>query len=200
MDKILFFLEKYLAASLVLIMGATFRYNIRKPPPGQKVIYTFWHRNMIPLLYLHRKGGEVILISSSKDGELIAGPAEVLGFNTARGSSRRGGSKAVRQMIKLAADHSLAVTPDGPKGPRCQIKKGLLQLAYFTGLPILPIAVDIKQEKVFNSWDRFRVPAPFTRINVTYGDPIPVNSREDTESLPLVQQIMDKLTEENKFQ
>ncbi len=200
MNKILFFLEKHIVALFVLIIGCTFKYNILTPKPKGIVIYAFWHRNMIPLLFLRKFEKIVILISSSKDGELIAGPAKVLGFLTARGSSRRGGSKAVKEIIKLSSRFAIAVTPDGPKGPLEKIKEGLLHIAYFTHLPIIPTVVDIQKEIVFNSWDKFRLPKLFSKINVSYGEPIYIKTKEEIKSkLPLVQEVMDKLTLENKI-
>ncbi len=200
MNKIIFFIEKYIIALFVLILGCTLKYNLLTPQPKGVVIYAFWHRNMIPLLFLRKFEKIVILISSSKDGELIAGPAKVLGFLTARGSSRRGGNKAVKEIIKLSKQYSIGVTPDGPKGPTEKIKDGLLYIAYFTHLPIIPVAVDIQREKVFTSWDKFRLPIPFTKVNVSYGKPIYINSKQEIESkLPLVQEVIDKLALENKI-
>lgn len=200
MPKILFFLEKYLAAWFVLLLGKTLRYNLRNKAPEGKVIYAFWHRNMLPLLYLHRRQGIVILISSSKDGELIAAPAHVLGYNTARGSSRRGGSAAVKKMIKLNKDYCLAVTPDGPKGPAQNIKDGLLYISYFTKNPIIPVAVDIQKEKVFKSWDKFRLPFFFSRVNITYGKPLQISNKLEISSrLAEVQTAMEELEKENKI-
>ncbi|MCF7792750.1 MAG: DUF374 domain-containing protein [Candidatus Cloacimonetes bacterium] len=200
MSRILFFLEKYLAAWFVLILGKTLRFNLRNQPPKGNVIYAFWHRNMIPLLYLHRKQGNVILISSSKDGELIAGPAHVLGYNTARGSSRRGGSSAVKKMIKMSKKFSLAVTPDGPKGPNQKIKDGLLYISYFTRNPIVPVALDLQKEKVFNSWDKFRLPHLFSHVNITYGKPLQIMEKSEIDTrLAEVQDAMDKLEKENKI-
>jgi hypothetical protein len=164
------------------------------------VIFAFWHRNMLPLLYLHRKQGIVILISSSKDGELIAGPARVLGYNTARGSSRRGGSSAVKKMVKLSSKCSLAITPDGPKGPSRKIKDGLLYLSYLAGIPIVPVAVDIEKETVFDSWDKFRLPHFFSRVNITYGKPLQILSKmEISTKMAEIQAAMDALEKENNI-
>ncbi len=198
MSKFGLFLEKYLAAALVRIAGLTWRYNLRTSKPEEKVIYAFWHRNMLPLLYLHRNEGAVILISSSKDGEIIAGPAKLLGYQTARGSSSRKGSSATRELIKLGNKHDMAITPDGPKGPSEEIKDGVLFLSYFTKLPIVPVAVDINREKVFNSWDRFRFPYLFSKINVTYGDPISIGSKDEIgEKREQLQNRFKELTKEN---
>ena len=198
MNKIVFFIEKHIIAVFLLLLGFTFRYKLLTPHSKGIVIYAFWHRNIIPLMLLRKFEKIVILVSSSKDGELIAGPAKVLGYQPVRGSSRRGGTKAVKEMIKLSNRFSIGVTPDGPKGPKEKIKDGLLYIAYFTHLPIIPVAVDIQREKVFNSWDGFRLPIPFTKINVSYGKPIYIKSKDEVKSkLALVQEVMDKLTLEN---
>ena len=200
MNKILFFLEKFVVAIFVLILGSTFRFNIKSRYPEGNIIYAFWHRNMIPLLFLRKFEKVVILISTSKDGELIAGPAHVLGFLTARGSSRRDGSRAFKNLIKLTKEHSIAITPDGPKGPREKIKEGLLRLAYITKLPIVLAAVDIQREKIFNTWDKFRLPKPFTQVNVSYSEPIFIRSKEEIESkMEFVQKSLDELTLKNKI-
>ena len=200
MNKILFFLEKFVVAIFVLILGSTFRFNIKSRYPEGNIIYAFWHRNMIPLLFLRKFEKIVILISTSKDGELIAGPAHVLGFLTARGSSRRDGSRAFKNLIKLTKEHSIAITPDGPKGPREKIKEGLLRLAYITKLPIVLAAVDIQREKIFNTWDKFRLPKPFTQVNVSYSEPIFIRSKEEIESkMEFVQKSLDELTLKNKI-
>ena len=200
MMKFLFFIEKYLAAKFVLILGFTLRIKVLKKPPKEKVIYSFWHRNIIPLLFSRKFEKVVVLISSSKDGELVAGPCRVLGFKTARGSSTRDGIKAMKEMVKFSQKHSIAITPDGPKGPREEIKDGLLYLAYLTKLPIIPVAVDIQKELVFNSWDRFRLPVPFSRVNISYGESIFVNTKEEIKSkLIEVQKAMEELARENSL-
>lgn len=200
MNRFLFWLEKYLAAAFVTLLGITLRVRISGNIPPGNVIYAFWHRDMIPLLFFRQKEGIVILISSSKDGELIAGPARVLGFQTARGSSNRGGVKAFKEIIKLAKSNSIAITPDGPKGPMKIIKPGILHLAYLTKLPILPVAVSIKKEKIFSSWDKFRLPLPFSQVSIRYGKPFLIANKDEIEKKSvLLQQIMKDLEKENKI-
>jgi len=186
LDPIIFFLEKYFGAFLILLLGITYRYKFKSPKPRDRVIYAFWHRNLLPLVYLRKFENAAVLISSSRDGQFIAGPLEALGFKTVRGSSTRGGSQALREMIRISKEHSLAITPDGPKGPGEKIKPGLISAAFLTKLPIVLTVVDIDKEKIFNSWDRFRFPLPFSRINVTYSKPIHINNKDN---------IDDKITE-----
>jgi len=198
MNKFSLFLFKYLSAFLVKILGITWRYNLLTPKPKGNVIYAFWHRNMLPLLFLHRNKNSVILVSSSKDGELIAGPAKLFGYQTARGSSSKKGSSATRKLIKLAKENSIGITPDGPKGPPEKIKDGVTFLSYITKLPIIPVAVDIKKEKVFNSWDRFRLPHFFSKINISYGDPIYIKAKDEIgERKEFLQNTLDELTIKN---
>ena len=200
MNKFLLFLEKYLVVIFVKILGSSLRYHLRTPMPQEPVIYSFWHRNIVPLMYLHRKQKIVLLISSSADGELIAAPAELMGYKTARGSSRRGGIGASKKLIKLAKDHFLAITPDGPKGPSRKIKDGIIYLSYLSKLPIVPVVVDVQKEKVFNSWDKFRLPYLFSKVYVTYGEPIFMNSKEEIdEKVQELQTAMDKLEIENRI-
>jgi hypothetical protein len=182
MSKILLILEKYCAALLILILGKTYRYTELNRFPHKPVIFAFWHRNIIPLLYFHRNKQIVIMISSSKDGALVAEPARLLGYISVRGSSTRGGSKALREMKKYASKHALAITPDGPRGPAQVIKPGLLYLAYTTKLPIVPVNVHISKEWQLKSWDRFRIPKPFARIELAYEKPIYISNKAEIKS------------------
>jgi len=123
--------------------------------------------------------GAAVMVSSSKDGELIAGPLSELGYVPIRGSSSFKGSAAMREMIKIAEKISLAITPDGPKGPCYTFHPGLFQIAYLAKIPIVAVAVNADKEWLFKSWDRFRFPKPFAKITMIYSDPIPVQSKED---------------------
>ena len=165
---------------LLSVLHLTLSYKIKglsKPYP--RAVYVFWHRNILPLLLNRRNEQAVVIISSSKDGDYIAEPAKLFGYLTARGSSTRQGSNALKEMIKLSQNHSLALTPDGPKGPARQLKEGALQLAYLTKLPLYAVRVNVSKAWVFNSWDRFIFPKPFARIGVEYSEPYLVNNKED---------------------
>lgn len=173
-------LEKYLGAWLLLLLNCSLRFEDKLHNYSTKpVIYVFWHRNLLPLVIKHRNQNGVVIISSSKDGQLIAGPAEVLGYKTVRGSTTRGGGRAFRELLKLAKNHVVGITPDGPKGPAEQMTDGALYLALLTGVPIIPIGVDISKEWIVRSWDRFRIPKPFSRIGIYYGEPLYVLKKED---------------------
>lgn len=137
------------------------------------------------------------MISQSQDGELISDACKALGYLTARGSSGKGGSKAVRDMIKLSKIHNLALTPDGPKGPPQTFKDGLVFVAKATKLPIVLVTADVSREVVFNSWDRFRLPLPFTKILVNYSQPFSVPRDADKmEVINSLTELMNKLEDE----
>jgi lysophospholipid acyltransferase (LPLAT)-like uncharacterized protein len=140
---------------------------------GQRVVFVFWHGEMLPLIQRHRHEDIVCLVSQHGDGEYVTQILHRKGFGTARGSSTRGGSKGLRELLRAARDgHDLAVTPDGPKGPARVFKPGALVAAQLTGLPMLPLAVSASSAWRTRSWDGFMVPRPFARIRIVYGAPV----------------------------
>ncbi len=201
MNKTLFYLERKLAGVLLRTLAKTLRYEVQNYyADEQNCIFMFWHRNLL-LMAPHRMDQQIaVIISSSKDGELISGPITELGYLSVRGSSTRGGIRAMREMIEISKNHNLGITPDGPKGPPKTIHPGVYQIAYQAKIPIVQIASNANREWLFNSWDKFRFPKPFSRIKVAYGEPIYVNSKADLvdiESRLLA--AMDKLEELVQF-
>ena len=139
---------------------------------GRPVIFVFWHGQMLPLVDLHRDEGSVVLVSEHADGEYITQILKRYGFGTIRGSSTRGAVKGLKGMIRAARrGRDLALTPDGPQGPRFRFKAGALMVAQVTGLPIVPVAAGATAAWWMSSWDRFMLPKPFSRVNVEYGAP-----------------------------
>jgi len=167
---------------------------------GERCIYAFWHARLMPLCFTHRGRGIAVLISQHRDGELVARIIERLGFAAARGSSTRGGEEGTRDMLRLAErGHVLAITPDGPRGPAGVVKPGLVYLASRTGFPVIPVAAATSRGWRLRSWDRFVVPAPFARVVVGYGSPIPVPAGLDDDAIEAwcvrLQGAIDELTE-----
>jgi lysophospholipid acyltransferase (LPLAT)-like uncharacterized protein len=159
---------------------------------GQPVIFTLWHGRLLPLGYLHRGQGVIGLASKSADGEYIARALMHWGFGVIRGSSSRGGDTAFREMVRaLRAGRSIAITPDGPRGPRQQLKPGVLQLAQLTGAPLVPVAAAATRAWWFTSWDRFLVPQPFARVSVDYAEPVVIPRAADDEQLAGLQQTVE---------
>lgn len=138
-----------------------------------RVLWAFWHAQILPLTYTHRDRGIVVLVSRHRDGEIISQIICRLGCGVVRGSSTRGGLRALLEMARVGREgHPLAVTPDGPKGPRHVLQPGLLHIAQRSGLPIVPLAMEAVRRTELRSWDRFVIPHPWTRIAVAAGAPI----------------------------
>ena len=153
------------------------RAGILRNAPRGPVLFTFWHNRMLlmPPFYETslpgRKG--ICLISASSDGEMIARIVEHFGIKAARGSSSRYGKKALREL----ADHlenglDVAITPDGPRGPKYRIQQGIIGLAEMSGVPIYPLSYDAARKIELNSWDGFIIPLPFTKCRFVIGEPM----------------------------
>lgn len=149
-------------------------------------VVAFWHQRMVLLLHAYRKSGIVVLVSEHGDGEMVARVCRRLGYGLVRGSSTRGGVSATLALGRsLGEGATIAITPDGPRGPPHVFRDGAVYLASRHGLPILPMAVAYKRAWRAPTWDGFLLPVPWTRAIVTVGEPfhVPVKlSREDAES------------------
>jgi hypothetical protein len=151
---------------------------------GQNVVFVLWHGQLLPLVHYHRNEGVVVLVSEHADGEYLTRIIERHGFGTARGSSTRGGTRGLRELVRAAREgHDLAVTPDGPRGPAHVFKPGALVAAQLTGLPVIPVAAAASSAWTFESWDRFLVPRPLSRIRIVYGEPVHVPRDADDEAI-----------------
>lgn len=154
---------------------------------GQPVIFVFWHGHLLPLVHYHRHEGIVVLVSEHGDGEYVTRVIERSGFATVRGSSTRGGTKGLKGLVRAArAGKDLALTPDGPRGPRGVFKPGALAAAQMTGLPVVPLSVRTSAGWQASSWDGFLVPRPFSTVTIEYLSPRFVSraaSRSDLEAL-----------------
>jgi hypothetical protein len=187
---------------------ATVQFRVLTPEPYRElasaggVIYTLWHGRLLPLTYYHRRQNIATLISQSSDGEYIARVVERWGYTAMRGSSSRGGSGALREMVKLArTGRSMAITPDGPRGPRQQLKPGVLTLAQLTGQPMIPMSASATRAWWVDArWDLFLVPKPFATVFVRYADPVYVPRAADEQTIARigaqVQATLVRLTEE----
>lgn len=164
---------------------------------GQPVIYTFWHGTMLPLLWQHRREHVAILISEHGDGEIIARIAHSLGYHSVRGSTSRGGERAILGTVReLESGRDVAFTPDGPRGPRESFAPGALVVSQRTGAPLVLITVDAPRAWRLTSWDRFLIPKPFARVTIAYDDPLRVeapNARAAAAQAPLWQERLRDL-------
>ena len=170
-------------------------------PPQFPSIVAFWHGRMFLLPFALKSYAEkvAILISRHRDGELIARIVEKMGFKTVRGSSGKGkgGERAFKEMVKLIEEgYTIAITPDGPKGPREVAKPGVAKLAMKTGVPVYPLTFSASWKFNLNSWDRFLIPYPFSKCRVILGEPIkPENFETEEELRTEIELKLKELTE-----
>lgn len=188
-----------IAGSWILrLLGATLRFRILGPDltesyrrKGTPFIFVIWHAWMLPLIYLHRNQGIVVLASDHGDGEYIARIVSHIGYDASRGSSTRGGQKGLRGLLRAIQEgRPVAVTPDGPRGPARQIKEGVLTAAQLSGAPIIAIRGVASSAWRLRTWDRFVIPKPFATIMVEYGGPWAVPRRAG-EDLPAIRREIE---------
>jgi hypothetical protein len=167
-------------------------------PAATHGIYTLWHRQEVLFIYLHRNQGICGLVSKSRDGEYMARILKRFGFTFVRGSTTTGGFLSLRSLIKAArGGYSIAITPDGPRGPMCKVQPGAIYLAQKAGLPIMPCALALSNKKILRSWDRYQFPLPFGRIQVVYGAPVPVAETDDLHAKAAeIEGVLNALTGE----
>jgi lysophospholipid acyltransferase (LPLAT)-like uncharacterized protein len=166
-------------------------------PVAERFVYAFWHEGL--LAPLARPPKVRVLISQHTDGELIAQICQRLGIGVIRGSTARGGSQALLEMIRSDDESThLAITPDGPRGPRRELKPGVVMVASQTGLPIVPVGIGFVRAWRFGSWDRFALPWPGSTLLGVVGEPIYVPRALDRGGLAqwtrLVQSRLLELT------
>jgi lysophospholipid acyltransferase (LPLAT)-like uncharacterized protein len=149
-----------------------------------RVLYACWHGRMLILSYSHRWQKIHVLISQHRDGELIARIIERLGFISVRGSTTRGGTRALFEMAKKGASGcDIAITPDGPRGPKFKVQLGAVYIAQRSEVPIIPIGNSAKRRWTLSSWDGFIIPKPFSKSVIIIGEPIYVSLEATPQQL-----------------
>jgi hypothetical protein len=155
---------------------------------GKSHVFLLWHEALLPLLWHHRGQNVVLVVSEAREGQYLADLGTVLGYRLVRGSSTRGGSRALLGAVReLREGHSVAFTPDGPRGPRRELKPGVVAAAQRAGAMIIPVHAEASRAWRLHSWDRFMIPKPAARVTVRYGRPFAVAGGE--------QGLADGLTE-----
>lgn len=182
-----------LGTVIVRILGLTWKTRFEEPArweelhsSGEGIALALWHGELLPLLWCHRNQGISALISSHADGEIIARIVISLGFTPIRGSTNRGGARALMEAVAhLREGRDVAFTTDGPRGPRRVSSPGVAVAAAKAGVVILPVGASISSAWIFKSWDRFVVPRPFATITIRYASAIrPAgNSASDGEAV-----------------
>ena len=149
---------------------------------GGGLIFAIFHGSHFPTLRAYRNRGAYVITSKSADGEILTRLLGSFGFKTVRGSSSRGGTRALVDLarhIKAGSDSAIAV--DGPRGPRHEVKAGTILLAKLTGCSIIPSAASLSRYRQFNSWDRYRIPKLGSRALVVFGEAMTVPPDADDE-------------------
>src|ERR1700716_3435420 len=169
---------------------------------GRPFILAFWHGRllMIPMAW-QRLAPMHMLISAHRDGRIIADAVTYFGVGSIAGSTRRGGSSALRLMLKqLTAGDCVGITPDGPRGPAMRASSGIVNVARLAGVPIVPVVFATSRRRVLASWDRFHLAKPFGRGVFIWGQPMKVESELDEVGLErtrlLVERRMNEMAEE----
>ncbi len=166
-------------------------------------VIAFWHGSMLIGWFLHRpqNGGSVAaLVSQSEDGEILSATLARWGYAMIRGSSHIGGKEAMQLMIDaMTQGHSLCITPDGPTGPRHQMKMGAVRAAQRAHVPLFLVGIAVDRKKILKSWDGFEIPLPFSNVRVWYSEPLMVREDLQNESLDLfLAETQAQLLEVNK--
>lgn len=191
-DKILLFIVPRVYVWILRLLSLTIRKKIigadlaqKFWEQRQKIIIAFWHQRLLMMPFLPHQGKVGMMISQHRDGEFIAQAVKHFAIDSIRGSTTRGGISALRGMIRYYnSGGNLAITPDGPKGPKYIVQPGVIELARQTGAPILPVTYSASRKKVFKSWDNFILPLPFSQVIYIWGEPIfvpPHASKEELE-------------------
>lgn len=172
---------KALGPPLIKTLAATWRYRENRPLESDTpTLYVLWHSRILPLLALHKHEGMVLLISRHRDGGYLADLAEGWGYRSVRGSTKRGGEVGLLGIVRALEEGArVALTPDGPRGPRERVQPGAVAAAQHAGVPIVAVGARTASAWYLNSWDRLCIPQPFARIDVEYGAPIHIAAGKD---------------------
>ena len=190
-------------AWLIRMLGATWRVRLIGVGPidqlrhdGQPVALLLWHGQLLPLLFVVRFQSVAALVSTHKDGELIAQTARRLGCKLIRGSSSRGADRALLGLVRTLSDgFTIAVTPDGPRGPNRSFAPGALVAAHRAGAPVVAFAVHASRAWYLKSWDKFMIPKPFARLTVVFDTPLMVPGDTSREAAAAVTLFADRLNQ-----
>jgi lysophospholipid acyltransferase (LPLAT)-like uncharacterized protein len=176
---------------LVATLGRTFRWRVdglhhlnRVAAAGHQPIIAFWHGRILPGTIYFQRRGIVVMTSENFDGEWIGRIIHRFGYRTARGSTSRGGRKAMLQLVReMERGRGTGFTLDGPRGPARVAQPGAVWLAKATGNPVVPIHLEASSHWTLRSWDRTQIPKPFARVSLAIGEPLYLSGDADSEAL-----------------
>ena len=155
---------------------------------GRPILFVFWHNRLLHVCYRISRERLVMMVSRSRDGDIIARVALDQGIASVRGSSFRGGASAARALARAMKERGVCggVTPDGPRGPRYVVQPGAILVAKLAGALIVPVALGFSRRKVFASWDAFQFAWPFARARLVFGEPMAVPEGADAVAVEVL--------------
>jgi len=169
---------------------------------GGKNLAALWHQRILivmPVAMRFSSYAPSVMISKSRDGDMIADVYSRLRFRPVRGSSSRGGKEGLQAIVGDLETHPLAVhILDGPRGPRGVIKPGLIRIAQLSAVPVFPVYVSVSRAWVLNSWDRFLVPKPFSTVVTRFDEPIAIPARLSPEDFEAYRAAIERRMLENQ--
>lgn len=175
---------------LLRTLGSTWRWRVSGAEHveaiaarGRQPIHAFWHGRILPATIYFQRRDIVVITSENYDGEWIARIIQKFGYGTARGSTSRGGPKALLQLVREVKSRGVAFTLDGPRGPAEQAQPGAVWLAKATGNPLLPFHCEAASSWILDSWDHTQIPKPFTSVAMAIAEPLYVPRDADGRAL-----------------
>jgi len=167
-----------LATYLLRLVATTWRITTNKPLPPAPAVIAFWHGEMLPVWKLFSNENSYGIVSMNKDGEILAKILKKWNIKLVRGSSSRGGQEVLKKIYDIEDNNAyFLLTPDGPRGPRYECKKGAFIIAQRKQIPLYFVKTDITKKKIFHrSWDKFEFPLPFSNVKLTFSEPLYVDS------------------------
>ncbi len=155
-------------------------------------IFAFWHGTLLLMVHAFRSDKRTFLVSFHRDGELITKVIKRFGIDATRGSTTRGGVKALLSLVRRARQgYSIAFTPDGPKGPAKKAQQGVVELARLSGIPVIPVGFSAGRALRMKSWDSFVVPFPFSRVAFCYGKPVMIGDDERKAGAGMIESALN---------
>ena len=176
-------------------------YRKRGPDQPERFLYSIWHDVLVMAIFSGKPQNVAGLVSRHQDGSYLADSMKLIGIEPIRGSSKRGGTQALKQCLDAAGKYHIAITPDGPRGPRHVPKEGILFMASITGRRIVPIAAACRRGwRIQGNWTDMLLPLPFSEVYIKAGEPMSVPpglSREELKGwVELLTERMKLLTQE----
>jgi len=199
-------LAAWILWAVFTLVSATIRYRVNDPydfmtrKDIRQVIFCTWHNRLalsMKLYYAfglrnHKSSGLAVLVSASRDGAFLAAILERFGVQPVRGSSSRRGAQALLELATWAErGYDLAITPDGPRGPRYIVQDGTMALAQITGLPVVPASYRLQWKIQMKSWDRFQIPLPFSRCEIYLGQMLTVPREIPDEEREKLRRVLE---------